>query len=362
MSKSVKLTGIELCRGLAAFAVILVHSGDKSWGIPISNSAIEFRKLFYFAVPFFIATYFYFATKRLSQDLNFGFWRRKFKRIVIPYLLWSGLFMSLKSAIAFASGNAEQLAKLWSDPIAVIFFGKASYHLYFLPLLIAGTLLLYSTEYLLKLKNSLLLLVLGLITSIIFNHWLSVSENAFDLGERSAFPSILNMFAFNGFLYSVIRIFLVNLSWIIICIPYFITALIFNHLFKIYRYRWLYYSLTSLLLFCGFIVADTIRSETTLALLFQVIIAYLLLLFGLSISPKIEGNLLISRLGACSFGIYLIHPFIKSIVNVALPRLAPQIAQNVSIASMLSYCLPTFLISWLVVYWLKQHKLLSPYI
>ena len=361
MSKSVKLTGIELCRGLAAFAVILVHSGDATWGIPISESAIAFRRLFYFAVPFFIATYFYFATKKLSP-LDSNFWRKKFERIVIPYLFWSGLFMSFKSLIALASGNVEQLAKLWSDPVAIVFFGKASYHLYFLPLLIAGSFLLYFTKYLLKLKQPLFLLTLGLVISLIFNHWLSVSGNAFDLGKHIAFPGILNTFAFNVFLYSVVRILLVNISLICICIPYFFIALIFKHLLKIYRYRWLYYPLTSIFLLFAFIAIYAVRSEVTLALLFKVIIAYLLLLFGLSISPKIERNLLITRLGACSFGIYLIHPFLKSIVDIILPRIAPQVVQSVSIASMLSYCIPTFLLSWLVVYMLKQHKLLSPYI
>ena len=53
MLKENRLAGIDLCRGLAAFAVILVHSGDETWGIPISNRAIQFRHLFYFAVPFF---------------------------------------------------------------------------------------------------------------------------------------------------------------------------------------------------------------------------------------------------------------------------------------------------------------------
>ena len=362
MSKSVKLTGIELCRGLAAFAVILVHSGDESWGIPITESAIAFRRLFYFAVPFFIATYFYFATKKSDPNLDLSFWQKKFKRIVIPYLLWSGLFISLKSLIALASGDIAGLAKLWSDPVAIIFFGKASYHLYFLPLVLAGTLLLYSVKSLLKFKSSLLLLVLGLIISIAFNHWLSVSENAFDLGKHIAFPTVLNLFSFNGFFYSLARIMLVNLSWIFTCIPYFIMALLLNHSLKVHRYRWLYYPSTSLLFLLGFITVNATRSEVTLDLLFKAAIAYLLLLFGLSISPKIEANLLISRLGACSFGIYLIHPLVKTIADLIVPRLAPQMTQSVSIASIFCYCLPTFLISWLMVHLLKQHKQLSSYV
>ena len=48
-----KLLGIELCRGLATYAVILVHSGDESWGVATDPSAIAFRLYFYFGVPFF---------------------------------------------------------------------------------------------------------------------------------------------------------------------------------------------------------------------------------------------------------------------------------------------------------------------
>lgn len=65
MGKSAKLVEIELCRNLAAFDVILVYSGDDTWGIPIADSSVKFRQLFYFAVPFFIASYFYFLNHPL---------------------------------------------------------------------------------------------------------------------------------------------------------------------------------------------------------------------------------------------------------------------------------------------------------
>ena len=70
MSKATRLVGIDLCRGLAAFAVILVHSGDETWGLPISSQAIEFRYLFYYAVPFFLAASFYFGTKKSSLKIE----------------------------------------------------------------------------------------------------------------------------------------------------------------------------------------------------------------------------------------------------------------------------------------------------
>ncbi|WP_319421880.1 hypothetical protein [Pleurocapsa sp. FMAR1] len=77
MNKASRFVGIDLCRGLAAFAVILLHSGDETWGIPITEQARQFRYLFYFAVPFFLAASFYFSTKKLPLNLSISFWQKK---------------------------------------------------------------------------------------------------------------------------------------------------------------------------------------------------------------------------------------------------------------------------------------------
>jgi len=87
MKNQRRLLGIDLCRGLAAFAVILVHSGDRSWGIPISDSAIQLRHSFYFAVPFFLATSLYFTTQKNLSNFTLYFWQKRLKRIIVPYLL-----------------------------------------------------------------------------------------------------------------------------------------------------------------------------------------------------------------------------------------------------------------------------------
>ncbi|MEL7406861.1 MAG: acyltransferase family protein [Cyanobacteria bacterium J06558_2] len=105
MNQTNRLAGIDLCRGLAAFAVILVHSGDENWGLAISAEAIRFRYLFYYAVPFFIAAYFYFSTKKLPLKINRKFWNKKLQRIVIPYLLWSAAYVILKTLMLVQIGR-----------------------------------------------------------------------------------------------------------------------------------------------------------------------------------------------------------------------------------------------------------------
>lgn len=362
MSQSTKLRGIELCRGLAAFAVILVHSGDKTWGIPIDNSAVVFRELFYFAVPFFIATYFYFATKKLPEHLSFSFWRRKLKRIAIPYLFWSAVFVVLRSLLSIASGNTDQLKQLWSDPLAIILFGKASYHLYFLPLLISGTLLLYLAKYIVKHQNSLGIICLGYLFSTVFYQWLITSENSFTLGEYVAFTPLLDLLSPQTFSYSIIRVILVCLAWISRCLPYFFIALFLNHNFKIDNCRGLYYRQTSLWLLLAFVLMNAIEEKLMLKAFSEVAIAYSLLLFGISISKRISRDWLIDSLGICSFGIYLIHPFIKTITEPILTIVIPSVMSTVSITSMITIAGSTFILSWLAVSLLRRYSFLVNFI
>ncbi len=69
MEKKSRLLGIDLCRGLAAFVVVVVHSGDETWGVPVRYWALQFRLLFYFAVPFFLTVSFFFTTQNFSKNV-----------------------------------------------------------------------------------------------------------------------------------------------------------------------------------------------------------------------------------------------------------------------------------------------------
>ena len=355
-----RFVGIDLCRGLAAFAVILVHSGDETWGIPISDRAIQFRYLFYFAVPFFLAASFYFATKKLSINISGAFWQKKFERIVIPYLLWSVFYLFLKSIVFFATNNTSQVQQLLSDPIAIIFLGAASYHLYFMPLLFIGILWLYTVNYFTK--HSLIWLYSLIIFSLIIYQLLLSSNNSFDLGAYTAFPNLLSLIQLDSFIYPVWRIALVNIAWLIRCLPYFSIAILLNRLLKQYNSRWLYQRQTIFLIFILFLSVNLFARNYLPEAVSEILIAYSLLLLGICSSKYIVENNLITSLGLCSFGIYLIHPFIKSIVEIVLVKFLPQVTQSVSITSMLLYSIFTFLISWIVVSLILKNKLLSRYI
>ena len=386
MNKPTRLVGIDLCRGIAAFAVILVHSGDETWGLPISDKpngqgyaprasldatasfggcaslrAIQFRHLFYFAVPFFLAASFYFGVKKMPLVLKRNFWQKKFQRIVMPYLLWSIFYVVSKTVVFWAANDTEQVQQLLSDPVAIIFFGAASYHLYFIPLLLAGTVLLYWANYWYAQHNYFWTLSAFSILSLIAYQLLIVFNNDFDLGSYIAFPSLLRSVSPDNILYQPLRILLVDLSWIIRCLPYFSIALLLKTILEQNELRWVYKKETTTAIFLVFILLNLIGNKYLPTAIYELSIAYSLLIFGATVSRHLPDSSLINNLGLCSFGIYLIHPFVKSAVEIFAIKLLPGITQSVSIRSMLFYSILSFLISWLIISIMQKDKLISQY-
>ncbi len=362
MSKATRFVGIDLCRGLAAFAVILVHSGDETWGVPISDQAIQFRDLFYFAVPFFLAASFYFGTKQLPVRISDTFWKKKLQRIVVPYLVWSIFYVVSKIIIFSLTDNTDLVQQLLSDPSAIVFMGAASYHLYFIPLLLAGTILLNLTNYLTELKSSTIWLFLFFIISITVYQILILSNNNFNLNSYTAFPELLKLLRADNVLYQLWRIILVNLAWFIRCLPYFIMAVLINKILKQSTCKWLYKKSFIAILLIMFVSINSAGGKYSLNALTEIIIAYSLLLLGIAISQYIPDIVFITNLGLCSFGIYLIHPFVKSAVEIILIKLVPQVNQSISIVSILTYSILTFITSWISIYLLRKNKLILQYL
>ena len=361
MNETHRASGIDLCRGLAAFAVILVHSGDETWGVPISDRAIQFRHLFYFAVPFFLAASFYFSTKKTPLKIDRAFWQKKLQRIVLPYLLWSLLYIVAKLAIALLTKETEQMQQLLADPVAIIFMGAASYHLYFMPLLIAGMMLLYLANYLNQIKYPIFLLSFLATVSILLYQLLMVSQNDFNLGDYDAFVQLFPATDWDNIFAQVWRCILVNLAWLIRCLPYFAIALLLQAILR-KDTQWLYRPANVTAIFGFFLLVDILGAKYLPNALSELLIAYSLLLFGIAVSQYISNSNLITNLGLCSFGIYLVHPLVKSIVEILLAKTLPQVTQSVSITSMLIYSISSFLFSWVAISLMQRNKLISQYI
>ena len=366
--KKARLLGVELCRGIATYAVILVHSGDQSWGLPITSSAINFRLLFYFAVPFFLAAAFFFMASKASEVYSVKFWKPKIERILIPYALWSSIYFVSRTAIFTFSHKPDRLKLLLEDPLSVVFFGGASYQLYFLPLLFTGTFLALSLPLLWRLKNIWVGILIFL--SIFAYEALIASNNDFQLGETStAFSSLLQSLSIDIERYPTARFSAVQISWLIKCSPYFLTAFLFKKLelsTKLTRAK----PRTLWFLVVLFALSDTVGRQYLPHAISELLLAFSLLALGFVLSSRLNSTgskfdsfyRSISSAGACSFGIYLLHPFTMNFVKPVVGKILPSLADSVSIYSMTLISIPCFLVSWLAVFYLSKNHFLGKYL
>jgi Acyltransferase family len=193
-----RFLGIDCFRGLAAFAVVMIHAGgeiiySESGSLQPDLWVKTLIQACQFAVPFFLATSFYFMVGKLlkapDQFSQTVFLSTRVTRLLIPYLLWSLIYLAFRAVKAIQ--QPEGLAQLFQDPIFLIFFGGAGIHLYFLPLLFTGSLvipLLHRFAFShapfglslrqLKVSSLLLVLCLGLY------EWMFLSGNFFNLGAN----------------------------------------------------------------------------------------------------------------------------------------------------------------------------------
>lgn len=356
-----RLSGIDLVRGIAAYAVIQVHSGDETWG-SVEPSALTFRLLFYFAVPFFLAASFFFSTRKTDGTTSWNFWKSKIERILIPYALWSIVYLVFRFVFFSLTHQSTKLQTLFRDPLSIIFFGGASYQLYFLPLLFAGTFLILLANYFEKRKISNIGLAIQIVLSMLFYEALVISGNDFQLGSGIAFAGLSSAIAQEANQNHALRFILVQISWLIRCLPYMLVAVLLNRwLNKIGISRLCYLPIAGWF-FVIFLLVNAIDIYLLPNALNDIFIAYFLLLTGISISKDLGERKIVRNLGACSFGIYLIHPIVMNLVKPIVHKLLPESLGQVSISSMLAFCIPTFLLSWLFVSFIKQERRIAKYL
>ena len=354
-----RLLGIDLFKGIAAYAVIMVHSGDETWGIPIKPEAEYFRLLFYFAVPFFLATSFYLMVNKAKNQISRKFWLSRIERILIPYIIWTVAYITLKLAVFPLTNQIEQIDSILQDKLGIIFFGAASYHLYFLPLIFTGSLLIFLARELQNKRVSLKYMGLLLILSLAAYQILVWSGNSFRLGQNSAFSSLLQFLEPDSISYVIARIFFVLLAWLIRCLPYLLAALIYVRMNLSQFY--LNQNINTFIIFLFFIIIDTVGKLILPSAIWEIMVSFSLLSLSITLSKHIRYSRLITSLGKCSFGIYLIHPLIKSIIELLLVKASLSVTQSVTINSMMVYSVLTFVFSWYAVSLTLKNKLIAKY-
>lgn len=173
------LTSIEYIRGLAMLGVVAIHTGSQYLLNPTPNIHLValFEIVSRFCVPifFFISAFGLFYRMNLAAHFEYGkFLRRRFKAVLIPYLLWSSLYL--------VHDNWFYGWSLFPAPdyaAEIFFFGLAKYHLYFLVILIWFYLLMPLWIFCVRRMTPPRLLLL-LAAQIAFDFWSSYCAGASD--------------------------------------------------------------------------------------------------------------------------------------------------------------------------------------
>lgn len=355
MGEQKRLVGIDIFRALAIFAVIIVHIDQGVKVLPPSWSLIT--NFAAFCVPFFLATAFYLAINKLYESQGLYPLRSRFAHLLIPYAAWSAFYLLYKTAKYIAGGESSRLLGLFQDPLSLVFFGGVSYHLYFIPLLTIGTLLIKLVEILIRSKISLKSIgVIALLSLLVYEEVL-FSGNGLKAPANIAFEPLLAAVFPGGNSNPPVRLFFVALVWALRCLPYIMVAMLLAHpavhkfrtqLIEKYPVFWMLIFLAVNIFGAG--LPDGVE---------EIARGYTAIIAAISISSVLKENSLISNIGLCSYGIYLIHMFFVEIFQSVAIRLNPDYVNSVSTALLLLASLMILLVSWATIILLMKIKGLS---
>lgn len=353
MVKKQRLTGIDLLRGLAIYAVVILHSDEGILVKPMGWAAIlQFSS---FAVPFFLATSFYLIINKLYVSGSQFPWKTRLTRLLIPYGFWSFVYLLQKSIKYLSKHEIDKLIHLFQDPVSLIFFGGSAFHLYFLPLLLSGTVLIKTVEFLIKRNFKLTTLILGLLVSTFIYEILLLTGNSFQIGSSIAFQTLIENTIPSGNQNPILRLFLGELALIIRCLPYIFMAMVLNH--HSISKKLLYFSSSSTVVLGFIFVSINIYGNLFVPeALYEVASGYTALLFAISLSTNLKENGIIANLGSCSFGIYLLHLLLVEVFQSLGNKFYAVTKIPVSTLTLLTTSILIFLLSWVATYLLMKKK------
>jgi surface polysaccharide O-acyltransferase-like enzyme len=356
MDRQKRLIGIDLFRGLAVFAVVILHTDEGIKVIPTGWSQITDFALF--AVPFFLALSFYLAIDKLSASQQpFRLWPR-LARLLIPYLLWSAGYIFYKVVKYSMVKEPDRLIELFHDPLSLICFGGAAFHLYFLPLLASGTVLVKFSEWAIAHKISLTRLTILYLVSSIGYEALLRSGNEFQISANQAFQPLLATVFPLGNSNPLLRLILVIIAFTIRCAPYIIVSTILTHP-AVIKIQLKFVNQSPILWTFIFLVVNIFGSQLLPQSLYEVVRGYLALLAAISISNVLKYNQSIESLATCSFGIYFIHLAIVEVFQSIAKRVYPDYIYRIDTALLLTTALAIFGISWAITNLMMKNKRLS---
>lgn len=128
---------IDILKGLAILGVIATHVNSNLFnffadGTIIKNAIFTFDQIVRFSVPFFVfLSGLTLGAKYFDQKINFAeFFKRRVLKLLPLYFFWTGIIFLVTHLVSSWSGFSD-FFPLWQ----IIFWGKAEYHLYFVPMI-----------------------------------------------------------------------------------------------------------------------------------------------------------------------------------------------------------------------------------
>ena len=170
-----RIRSIEYIRGLAMLGVVGIHTGSELLSNPQANmhlfALLEIVSRFSVPIFFFVSAFSLFRQYPLELPFDAGrFYKRRFVRVLFPYLIGSILYMLHYS---WLTGDWS----IWLPILVYQFFGfgMASYQLYFLVILLWFYLLMPLWRVLVRIILQRPILWLGLLfaSQIAFNYYSS---------------------------------------------------------------------------------------------------------------------------------------------------------------------------------------------
>lgn len=338
--KKAKLLELDIVRALAILAVVLIHGTSSATVEPAEGSTSQI--LFYilnvgssFAVPLFIMlsgiVLFYSYDGRWNARTALTFYRKRAVSLVIPYLIWAFFYYAYNQWI-----NTHQFKMDWPQFFGKLGWAEWSYHSYFM-LVIFQLYVLFPLFMTLADRTSWFrkwIIPCGLLIQegfYVYRHYFS---DGVPHSDRVA-PTYMAYFFIGGAIglyYPAVRAW-VEKHKLLTALCWLVGGSAYVSLFLLSRYKHIYAENT-------WYEALWIVYVTAAALFFMQVGRGLLQRL-----PRLSKPLL--SIGACSFGIYLIHPAILTAYSFKWQ--APTTIIMYDLYTFVRY-MGVFGASWLVIY------------
>ncbi|WP_018971062.1 acyltransferase family protein [Rubritalea marina] len=291
---------IDVAKFVAVAGVVFIHVAP-SEGLAVCLTQITLQ----FAVPFFVITSLYFTLK--GKVISFK--RIHFKRLLLPYVLWSIVYIALR----LMKHSVIEDDRSW-DVLGVVFFGKAATGLYFIPMLISYQIICVSVMNVLRWRSNAPMFNLFCFILVIFFVFLSISLKGTDyLGFNNLI--IINALLY-GFSAKVVDVFITSKEYVL------------NRRVAIFL------GLLVIILLC---LANTYMMGLrlfTIPLMASLLLSLCLIAKEIEVPPKLQ------KIAACSFGVYLTHTCFDQFYELLYVKF---------LGGVLPYMIVAKLVMWLVI-------------